>query len=82
MAKKTFKLYRIWEDDGRRMAAGAFRASTQDDLAVHWQLFLATVRARPLPRQLPRGDARDGPGHGGRRACPTTHKISPKEQEP
>ena len=41
---RTIKLYRI-EDDGRRLAAGAFRASTQEDLATHWQLFLATAAA-------------------------------------
>jgi hypothetical protein len=38
---RTIKLYRI-ESDGRRLAAGAIRASSQDDLAAHWQLFLAT----------------------------------------
>ena len=40
---RTIKLYRI-ESDGRRLAAGAIRASSQDDLAAHWQLFLATAR--------------------------------------
>ncbi|HEX2335763.1 MAG TPA: hypothetical protein VHI72_04755 [Hyphomicrobiaceae bacterium] len=39
---RTIKLYRI-ESDGRRLAAGAIRASSQDDLAAHWQLFLATA---------------------------------------
>ena len=39
---RTIKLYRI-ECDGRRLAAGAIRASSRDDLAVHWQLFLATA---------------------------------------
>lgn len=39
---RTIRLYRI-EDDGRRRAAGAFRASTQEDLAARWQLFLATA---------------------------------------
>jgi hypothetical protein len=29
---------------GRRLAAGAIRANSQDDLAAHWQLFLATAR--------------------------------------
>ena len=40
---RTVKLYRI-ESDGRRLAAGAIRASSQDDLAAHWRLFLATAR--------------------------------------
>jgi hypothetical protein len=40
---RTVKLYRI-ESDGRRLAAEAIRASFQDDLAAHWQLFLATAR--------------------------------------
>ena len=39
---RTIKLYRI-ESDGRRLAAGAIRASSQDDLAAHRQLFLATA---------------------------------------
>ena len=39
---RTIKLYRI-ESDGRRLAAGAIRGSSQDDLAAHWQLFLATA---------------------------------------
>ena len=39
---RTIKLYRI-EADGRRLATGAIRASSQDDLAIHWQLFLATA---------------------------------------
>ena len=39
---RTIKLYRI-ESDGRRLPAGAIRASSQDDLAAHWQLFLATA---------------------------------------
>ena len=39
---RTIKLYRI-ESDGRRLAAGAIRANSQDDLAAHWQLFLATA---------------------------------------
>jgi hypothetical protein len=40
---RTVKLSRI-ESDGRRLAAGAIRANSQDDLAAHWQLFLATAR--------------------------------------
>jgi hypothetical protein len=39
---RTIKLYRI-ESGGRRLAAGAIRASSQDDPAAHWQLFLATA---------------------------------------
>jgi hypothetical protein len=39
---KTIKIYRI-ESDGRRLAAGAFRASSEADLATPWQLFLATA---------------------------------------
>jgi hypothetical protein len=40
---RTVKFYRM-ELTGRRLAAGAIRASSQDDLAAHWQLFLATAR--------------------------------------
>ena len=39
---RTIKLYRV-ENDGRRLAAGAIRASSQDDLAARWALFLATA---------------------------------------
>jgi hypothetical protein len=39
---RTAKLYRI-ESDGRRLAAGAIQPCPQDDLAAHWQLFLATA---------------------------------------
>ena len=39
---RTVRLYRI-ESDGRRLLAGAIRASSHD-LAAHWQLFLATAR--------------------------------------
>jgi hypothetical protein len=34
---RTIKLYRI-ENDGRRLAAGAIRATSPDDLTVRWQL--------------------------------------------
>jgi hypothetical protein len=39
---RTIKLYRI-DADGRHLAAGAIRASSQDDLPAHWHLFLATA---------------------------------------
>ena len=39
---RTIKLYRI-ESDGRRLVAGAIRASSQDDLAARCQLLLATA---------------------------------------
>ena len=39
---RTIKLYRI-ENDGRRIAAGAIRATSLDDLAARWQLFLVTA---------------------------------------
>jgi hypothetical protein len=39
---RTIKLYRI-ESNGWRLAAGAIRASSQDELAAHWQLFVATA---------------------------------------
>ena len=42
MRQITVKLYRI-EDDGRRLSAGSIRTSSQDDLALRWQLFLATA---------------------------------------
>ena len=36
------KLYRVSED-GRRVAAGAFQASSESDLQVKWELHLATA---------------------------------------
>ena len=39
---RTVRVYRI-ESDGRRLTAGAFRASSEADLAARWQLFLATA---------------------------------------
>jgi hypothetical protein len=39
---RTIKLYRI-ENDGRRIAAGAIRATSPDDLAARCELFLATA---------------------------------------
>jgi hypothetical protein len=39
---RTIKLYRV-ESDGRRIAAGAFRASSPTGLDANWQLFLATA---------------------------------------
>jgi len=41
---RTIKLYRIAED-GRRLASGAFRAVSEADLRVKWELHLATVAA-------------------------------------
>jgi hypothetical protein len=37
-----YKLYRIAED-GRRLASGAFRAASETDLQVKWELHLATA---------------------------------------
>ena len=39
---RTIKVYRI-ADDGRRLAAGAFPASSETDLQLKWQLHLATA---------------------------------------
>ena len=39
---RTIKLYRI-EADGRRLAAGAIRASSPEHLDSQWRLFLATA---------------------------------------
>jgi hypothetical protein len=39
---RTIKLYRVSED-GRRVAAGAFQASSESDLQVKWELHLATA---------------------------------------
>jgi len=39
---RTIKLYRI-ETDGRRLAAGAIRASSPEHLDTQWRLFLATA---------------------------------------
>jgi hypothetical protein len=41
---KTIKLYRIAED-GRRLASGAFQASSESDLQLKWELHLATAAA-------------------------------------
>ena len=49
---RTIKLYRVSED-GRRVAAGAFQATSESDLQVKWELHLATavgglrMRTRP-----------------------------------
>jgi hypothetical protein len=39
---RTIKLYRI-TDDGRRLAAGAFRATSESDLQLKWELHLVTA---------------------------------------
>ena len=39
---RTIKLYRVSED-GRRVAAGAFQATSESDLQVKWELHLATA---------------------------------------
>jgi hypothetical protein len=39
---RTIKLYRVSED-GRRVAAGAFLASSESDLQLKWELHLATA---------------------------------------
>jgi hypothetical protein len=39
---RTVKVYRI-ADDGRRVAAGAFQASSESDLQAKWELHLATA---------------------------------------
>ena len=39
---RTIKLYRI-ADDGRRLASGAFKAASETDLQLKWELHLATA---------------------------------------
>ena len=39
---RTIKLYRVAED-GRRVAAGAFQATSETDLQMKWELHLATA---------------------------------------
>ena len=39
---RTIRVYRV-ETDGRRLAAGAIRASSPAHLDAQWQLFLATA---------------------------------------
>jgi hypothetical protein len=39
---RTIKLYRVSED-GRRVAAGAFQATSERDLQAKWELHLATA---------------------------------------
>jgi hypothetical protein len=39
---RTIKLYRVSED-GRRVAAGAFQATSENDLQMKWELHLATA---------------------------------------
>lgn len=39
---RMIKLYRV-SDDGKRLAAGAFRASSKSDLQLKWELHLATA---------------------------------------
>ena len=39
---RTIKVYRI-ADDGPRVASGAFKAASESDLQVKWELHLATA---------------------------------------
>jgi hypothetical protein len=39
---RTIKLYRV-SDDGRRVAAGAFQATSESDLQLKWELHLVTA---------------------------------------
>ena len=39
---RTIKLYRVSED-GRRLAAGAFQATSESDLQLKWKLHLTTA---------------------------------------
>jgi len=54
MRPRTIRLYRI-EDDGRRLSARSFRASSPADLVMRWQLFPATA-ARGLYVATYRGE--------------------------
>ena len=40
--RETIKVYRI-ADDGRRLASGAFKAASEQDLQLKWELHLATA---------------------------------------
>lgn len=67
---RTIKLYRVSED-GRRIAAGAFQASSENDLQVKWELHLATAVgglyiATHRGVQLGVGFASDAVRHQGR----------------
>jgi hypothetical protein len=42
MRQRTIKVWRI-ESDGRRLSACSIRTSSSADLAMRWQLFLATA---------------------------------------
>jgi hypothetical protein len=39
---RTIKVFRI-ADDGRRVASGAFKAASESDLQLKWELHLATA---------------------------------------
>ena len=39
---RTIKVYRI-ADDGRRLVSGAFKAASETDLQLKWELHLATA---------------------------------------
>ena len=39
---RTIKVYRL-ADDGRRLAAGAFKAASEQELQLKWELHLATA---------------------------------------
>ena len=43
---RTIKLYRVSED-GRRVAAGAFQATSESDLQMKWELQRAPKRVAP-----------------------------------
>ena len=41
---RTIKLYRV-SDDGRRVVADAFQATSESDLQLKWELHLATAES-------------------------------------
>ena len=43
---RTIKVYRL-ADDGRRLASGAFKAASEQDLQLKWELHLATAADDP-----------------------------------
>ena len=57
---RTIKLYRVSEE-GRRLAAGGFQASSESDLQMKWELHLATA-VSSLYIATHRGVQLGGPG--------------------
>jgi hypothetical protein len=59
---RTIKHYRV-SDDGRRVAAGGFQATSESDLQLKWELHLVTAAATHRGVQLGIGIASDTVRH-------------------